>query len=99
MTIQQILARRNVLIRESAALKLLGIPNREPARQWLRARLKWHLGQLPRQTYLFTHADVKRLREELEELAKLRPPSKSRPKALGSPRGMPKAVICRAAFS
>jgi hypothetical protein len=77
-TIQQILAARNVLIRESTALQRLGIPNRENGRLWLRNRLKWHLAALPRQVHLYAIGDVDRLKIELESLARLTPPTKAR---------------------
>jgi len=79
MTISEIIAARKILIREGAALARLGIKNREPGRQWLRRRLSPQVAALPRQCCLYVIGDVDKLRVELEALAKLTPPPKSRP--------------------
>lgn len=70
MTIKQILARKNILIRETAALTLLSLKNCEDARQWLRARLPYQAALLPRQVFLYAVRDVDKLKLELDALDK-----------------------------
>ena len=78
MNIKEILARKNILIREAQALQILQLRNIEPARQWLRTRLPHRVALLPRQTILFVVGDVDRLKAELAALALLNPPMLTR---------------------
>jgi hypothetical protein len=67
-TIQQILAERNVLIRESAALNRLRLPVTPKSQAWLRSRINPVVAVLPRRTLLYRLLEIDRLKLELDQL-------------------------------
>jgi hypothetical protein len=74
-SIAEILAHKNVLIREATALTRLNLRNCQVSREWLRKRLPYSVAMLPRQQYLYQIGLVDQLRRELDQLAKLAPPA------------------------
>lgn len=74
MTIAEILRQQRVLVPERTALTLLGIPNNKDNREWLARALRPEFVEVPKLTRCYRRGDVKRLRENLAQLARQLPP-------------------------
>ena len=68
MTIAEIVAARNALIRPTTALDRLGLPRSRKAGAWLASRLQAEIANLPHPTLLYRLRDVDRLKAELDRL-------------------------------
>jgi hypothetical protein len=74
MTIKDILRHQRMLIRETHALAMLNLKNSAANRAWLRDQLDHNLALIPREARLYQAALVRRLRSELDTIARLTPP-------------------------